>query len=102
MTSDTSPVFDPKGRYLYFLSDRVGGTKYLQFDPGLQDTERIQRRIASDLDANHVRAVVLADCARVPEANASGREGSRYLDAWLRDHFTVAQSAPGYQFLLRT
>ena len=87
---------------LYFLSDRVGGTKYLQFDPGLQDTERIQRRIAADLDANHVRAVVLADCVRVPEDNASGREGSGYLDAWLRDHFTVAQTAPGYQFLLRS
>ena len=86
---------------LYFLSDRVGGTKYLQFDPGLQDSVRIQRRIAADLDANHVRAVVLADCLRVPEDNASAQEGSGYLDAWLARNYQVVRTIPGYTFLLR-
>ena len=86
---------------LYFLSDRVGGTKYLQFDPGMQNTERVQRRMAADLEANSVRAVVLADCARVLEANTSANAGSGFLDTWLAEHYTVVRSIAGYQFLIR-
>ena len=86
---------------LYFVADRTGGTKYQQFDPGLQDTERIQRRIAQELDANRVQAIVLADCLVRDEPNASAKDGSGYLDAWLRQNYRVEHAPPWYQFLLR-
>lgn len=86
---------------LYFLADRRSGTKYAQFDPGIQDSLAVQRRIAADLDRHRVRAVVLATCERVEEPNASAERGSGWLDAWLAREFRVVGGGRGYRFLLR-
>jgi hypothetical protein len=87
---------------LYFLADRRGGTKWLQYDPGLQDTEEYQRRIINDLNQSRVNAIVLSPCPYVPEKNESAKLGSTLLDRWFAKEFRVVGGSNGYRHLLRT
>ncbi len=86
---------------LYFLSDRRGATKYLQFDPGLQDTERVQLRMIREFEKNKLRVMVLAECPKTEEPNRSSVPGSTVLDEWIAANFEAQPSPEGYRFLLR-
>ncbi len=86
---------------LYFLADRRGGTKWMQYDPGLQDTEEYQRKMIADLTRNKVKAIVLTPCEYTPEDNRSAVLGSTSLDIWLEKNFEIVGGEHGYQHLLR-
>jgi hypothetical protein len=73
---------------LYFLSDRRGGTRYMQFDPNLTNREDVQREMIADLESRRVEwAVRLARWDDIHEANASASPGSDALDRYLALHF---------------
>ncbi len=83
---------------LYFLAGRPGPTKWLQFDPGLQDSPEIQRRIIADFERTRPPAAVLADCERT-DVGHGGR--SPLLDRYLERTYRVERTLPGYRLLVR-
>ena len=88
---------------LYFLADRPGGTRTMQFDPGLTNRPDVQAQMASELERSGTRVAVLSSRHnRSFEPNASARPGSPDLDAYLRAHFSIAGVAGPYLLLLRT
>ncbi len=83
---------------LYFLADRPGPTKWLQFDPGLQDSPEIQRRIIADFERTKPAALALATCERTDAGNG-GR--SDLFDRYLARAYRVERTLPGYRLLVR-
>jgi hypothetical protein len=68
---------------LYYLSERRGGARVLQLDPGHADRAEVQREIIADLAASGTALVVLCRCcSAAPDAAPTGG-GSRLLD----EHF---------------
>lgn len=97
LKAETAPqekIFVAAGRHdkllsndisVYFLADRLPGTHWYHFDPGLQTRERIQSAMIADLRKNRVRWVYRDtnyDNAREPNDSALGG-GSRTLDQYL-------------------
>jgi hypothetical protein len=74
---------------LYFLADRLPGTHWAQFDPGLQTRRDIQQQMIADLVRNQVRWVVRdASFDNVNEPNDSSRSsGVHDLDDYLSSHY---------------
>ena len=74
---------------LYFAADRLPATRWAHFDPGLQNTETVQRDIIVELRANKVRFVVLSsawDGMAEPNESATS-SGVRLLDDNLRTEY---------------
>ena len=87
---------------LYFLADRLGGTRYLQFDPNVANREDVQRQMIADLEDRQVNVVVLSSRYNIlDEPNDARKEGAGLLDDYLASHFEVAEEAPPYRLLLR-
>lgn len=87
---------------LYFLAHRPGGTRWMQFDPGLTNRDDVQAEMVEELERNGVRVVVLGECRHAPEDNASRTTpGSTRLDAYLDERFEVAATVDGYTLLER-
>lgn len=86
---------------LYYLSDRAGGTRYLQFDPGIVTRGDVQRQIAAELSANEVKAIVLMRHGYWTEPNESRAPGSHVLDEYLHAHYEVVGGAGDYLWLKR-
>lgn len=106
VASNTSPgerVFVGLGRHdkihindvvSYFAMDRMPATRWHHFDSGLQTSERIQREIVAELEAQRVRfAIIETTWDGVAEPNGSGKSsGVRVLDDYLRVTYSaVAQ-----------
>jgi len=73
---------------LYFVADRRGGTRYLQFEPNLTNREDVQRRMVADLEAHRTRwAVLFSGWAGWVEPNESVRPGSTTLDRYLSERY---------------
>jgi hypothetical protein len=73
---------------LYFVADRRGGTRYMQFDPNLTTREDVQRRMVADLEAHRTRwAVLFSGWAGWVEPNESIRPGSTTLDRHLSERY---------------
>ena len=88
---------------LYFLADRPGGTRVMQFDPGLTNRRDVQLQMAADLESSGTRVAVLSGRYVLSyEPNLSQRPGSSELDAYLHAHFSVAEVAGPYRLLVRT
>jgi len=87
---------------LYFLADRPGATRIMQFDPNVVNREDVQRRMASEIDASGARVAILSSrFGDMVEPNASAVAGSRFLDEYLLQEFEVVGAAGPYQLLLR-
>ncbi len=107
MTSDTEPVFDPKGRYLYFLSNRDFNLTFSAFEfnylytnptrvyvgllaadgPALFLPDERRGARQDEGDAAHRPAQPRAAAARVGRAPAGDAAGRRRTTAAVRHAF---------------
>jgi hypothetical protein len=76
---------------LYFLSERLPGTRYHLLDPGVATTLPVQREIVDELIRNRVGFVVLSsEFAMVRERNLGGvSSGVTVLDEFLKTHYEL-------------
>ena len=88
---------------LYFLANRVGATRYTQFDPNVTNREDVQREMISQLEQVRPRVVVLATSYGGPteEPNESRNEGSGALDKYLHRRYRTVRTVEGYALLVR-
>ena len=86
---------------LYFLSNRPGATRYMQFDPNIINRRDVQERMVEELERNRTRVVVLSRrFPRSAEPNESARAGAGLLNRYFRTHFSARQ-VPPYVLLVR-
>ncbi len=87
---------------LYYLANRRGATRYMQFDPNLVNRREVQEKMIRQMEAQRTRVVVLTDCCPMSgEPNASMREGSGLLDDYLAERFRLVRRVGVYHLLLR-
>ena len=87
---------------LYFLSNRRGATRYMQFDPGLVTRREVQEEMISQMEQRRTRVVVLSQCCPISEEpNASMAEGSDLLDRYLATRYRLVNRIGVYRLLLR-
>ena len=87
---------------LYYLADRPGVTRYLQFDPNIVTRAEVQQQMVRDLDRKQVRIAVLYQGGYRAERNQSVRLGSDLLDEYLRTHYEVLAQTGRYTVLRRS
>ena len=87
---------------LYYLADRPGVTRYLQFDPNIVTRADVQRQMARDIERMQVRIAVLYQGGYRPERNQSALPGSDLLDRYLRSHYEVVAESGPYAILSRS
>lgn len=86
----------------YFLYERTGGTRYMQFDPNVVNRLDVQQRMVEELKARNVRVVVLSGMfAHSSEPNESRNEGAHFLDEYLRANYHVVKVTSPYVMMLR-
>ena len=87
---------------LYFLTNRPGATRVMQFDPNVVNREDVQRQMASEIGAR-ARLLVLSSfmVGYSEPQNESVRVGSGYLDQYLQERFELAARFGRYQVWLR-
>jgi hypothetical protein len=86
---------------LYFLSDRPGSTRYLQFDPGLIKLGRVQEEMVRELEARGTRLAVLSrKFTAMEEPNLSREYGSEVLDRYFAANFQVVKQLGDDYFIL--
>jgi len=86
---------------LYYLAERPGATRYLQFDPGQVTREEIQREMIGQLERSRPRVAVLLEGGYNPEPNQSLIEGASLLDEYLKSHYRPEATSGVYRMLLR-
>lgn len=86
---------------LYFLCDRRGAVRRMQFDPNLTNRPDEQALMIAEIERCGARVAVLAPDLDPHEPNDSSKYGSTLLDDWLARHFVLAEEAGPYQLLLR-
>ncbi|MXO88830.1 ArnT family glycosyltransferase [Alteraurantiacibacter aestuarii] len=91
------------GLSIYFLADRLPGTKWAQFDPGVTNTAGIQREIIDDLRKYDVQWIVRdASFENVTEPNLSSvSSGVLLLDSYLARNFRKAFASGKVEVWLR-
>ncbi len=75
--------------FFYFLTQRLPGTRWQQYDPGVQTSEEVQKQMAQDLEDNKV-SVVVRDFRwdRIREPNKSAESsGVTLLDDYIAQHY---------------
>lgn len=86
---------------LYYLADRRGAVRRMQFDPNVTNREDEQLRMIREIDGHGTRVVVLAPVDYPLEPNDSSKSDSTVLDRWLAERFREVDRAGGYRMLLR-
>lgn len=87
---------------LYFATDRLPGTRYAEYDPGLQNREDIQRTMIDELSRDNVRFVVRDAPDHNKEPNESTQSsGVRLLDNYIDGHYRSVGESEKVQVLLR-
>ena len=82
---------------IYFLADRLTGSYFAQFDPGITTTREVQQRIIDDLRRNHVRLVVVYRVTLPDEPNKSrASSGVTLLDDYFAENFSPIKIHPEY------
>jgi hypothetical protein len=78
---------------IYFMTQRRPATKWHQFDPGVQNTERIQRLMISDLAVSRPKFILRdATWNKMDEPNDSARStGVVLLDDYIKSNYEVRQ-----------
>jgi hypothetical protein len=86
---------------LYFLSDRTGSTRYMQFDPGLVGRAVVQEQMVRDLERSRPAVAVLSKLCAWTEPNESARPGATVLDEYLRARYRPVGTTGPYLLLHR-
>ncbi len=86
---------------LYFLCDRRGAVRRMQFDPNLTNRLDEQQLMIEQIERCRANVVVLAPYLDPREPNDSRKSDSEAFDRWLWEHFELAERAGPYQLLLR-
>jgi hypothetical protein len=86
---------------LYFLADRMGATRYMQFDPGLIGRVEVQREMIRDLEATRPAVAVLSSRSIRSEPARDGSSGATLLDEYLASRYLPVASAGPYLLLER-
>ncbi|HKO93597.1 MAG TPA: hypothetical protein VJU61_20730 [Polyangiaceae bacterium] len=87
---------------LYFLTDRVGATRYMQFDPNLTNREDVQERMIADLERTRPQVAILSTAPqRRDEPNESQNAGATLLDDYFFSHYDQERSAGHFVLALR-
>lgn len=86
---------------LYFLADRLGATRYMQFDPNLANREDVQRTMIAELDRTQAKVAILVPTKKRNEPNESRKKGSSLLDRYLRRRYAEQGKVGGVLLLLR-
>jgi len=86
---------------LYYMADRPGAVRRLQFDPNVVTRAKFQREMIAELEQTRPSVVVLSNCCREVETNKSNNPGSVLLDGYLQSKYVPAQKAGHYLLLLR-
>jgi hypothetical protein len=87
---------------IYYLTERTGATRIMQFDPNVVNREDVQREMAAEIEAARPTVAILSTrYSHLIEPNESRNRGSSFLDDYLRSSYEVAGRAGPYQLLLR-
>ncbi|MCY2959940.1 MAG: hypothetical protein NTY35_07215 [Planctomycetota bacterium] len=86
---------------LYYLAQRPGATRWLQFDPNLTNRLDVQVEIASDLERTHAEVVILCSCCYRDESNGNDVPGSAWLDEYLASRYAIVRETGPYRLLQR-
>ena len=98
ITEDDDRILSATGRHdkifvndlaFYFLVGRLPGTRWHQYDPGVQTSETVQREMIAELDANDVKTIVentTWDLTQEPNRSALS-SGVTLLDDYIEQHF---------------
>jgi hypothetical protein len=87
---------------LYFLADRPGARRYMQFDPNVINREDVQKEMIAQLETKQVRLVILSRrYMSNSENNESQKRGSDLLDRYLNAEFRVGLEIGPYRVLTR-
>lgn len=97
LTDSRHSMFSPT--VLYYLLGHAPCGRYLEYEPGLEDTAPIQRQIIASLA--HCPWVVLRKGAFWYEPNSSQRIGSNLLNLYLRRHYRTVVDTATYQVCRR-
>ena len=88
---------------LYFLADRLPGTRYTQYSPNMTSRREIQEEMIASLERQAVRVVVLSSLfdGYVEDQPVLVLKGSTLLDEYLRNRFVPAAHFGVYTILER-
>jgi hypothetical protein len=87
---------------LYFLTDRVGATRYMQFDPNVVNRADVQEQMIHELERTRPKVAILSRAPqRRDEPNESRNEGASRLDDYFRRHYQQKQSAGQFVLAVR-
>ena len=87
---------------LYFLSERTGSTRYMQFDPNIVNREDVQRTMVAELERVQPKVAILSfRFGRSDEPNQSRNMGSQLLDDYLRQRYEIVGRSGAYMLALR-
>ena len=83
LTSHRHTVLNPL--LIYYLADRRSGVHQAMFNPGITNTESVQRGMAASLDATSTRVLILdSQAAQIAEVeNQSSVPGSTFIDSYI-------------------
>ncbi len=87
---------------LYFLADRPGSTRYLQFDPNVVNRDDVQRTMIAELERAPTRVAILsARFNHAGEPNDSSKPGATLLNEYFQAKFQLALQVGPYWVLTR-
>ena len=87
---------------LYFVANRLGSTRYMQFDPNVVNREDVQRAMIEQLERAPTRVAVLSVKGNFGnEPNDSSKRGSPLLTQYFQDNFELALRVGPYAVLMR-
>lgn len=86
---------------LYFLADRTGATRYMQFDPGIVGRRDVQEEMVRELEEVRPTAAVLSRTTLLAEPKRAGPPGATLLDDYLATRYRSVATAGPYLLLER-
>ncbi len=87
---------------LYFLTDRPGATRCMQFDPNITNRLDQQQAMIADFERARLRVAILTDPIYDSiEPNQSSIPGADLLDRYFVERFRVVEEVGQYRLLLR-
>jgi len=86
---------------LYFLANRRGATRIMQFEPNIVDRDDVQEAMIRDFDANGLAACILSKGIYREEPGYRSTGGSHRLDQWLQEQWQLALENSSYRVLVR-
>jgi hypothetical protein len=82
---------------VYYLAQRPGATRYMQFDPGLATTLKGQSEMVRDLKRTQPHLVLRSAFCLLEEPNASRFDGSGLLDDYLSATYELRDVVGSFQ-----